>query len=124
MKKYEEVSKTFYEDQGVVRYLQLEDMASKLRELVRDDATTYLYKHTAIKAEKWRLEHEPDREFTVDLIYEYSVDIADQLMEDKQDMVTMFLWLETTSYDSSDVRDFVYENAEDIVKAHHELFDD
>ena len=60
----------------------------------------------------------------MDLIYENSVNIADQLMEDKQDMVTMFLWLETTSYDSSDVRDFVYENAEDIVKAHHELFDD
>ena len=124
MKNFDEVSKEFYGQEDVVRYLQFEDMASKLRELVRDDATTFLYKHTAIKAEKWRLEHEPDREFAVDLIYENSVNIADQLMEDKQDMVTMFLWLENTAYDSSNVRDFVYENAEDIVKAYHELFDD
>ena len=124
MKTLDEVSKGFYESSDVIRYLQFEDMASQLRELVRDDATKYLFKHVAIQAEKCRLKETPDEQMTEDWIYTYSVDVADLLLENATDMVTMFFWLQDVFYDSTNVKEYIYENAEDIVKAYHELFDD
>lgn len=126
MKKYEDVSEEFYTKTGVKHYLKCELADYTRKVTLRDDVSTNFYEHAAIVAEWARLEQKQDKEMTADWIRENVDDIVYHLVRGPYDMLGIYINITAEDFpcDSSAVRDYVYEHAEDIVKAHHELFDD
>ena len=126
MKKYEDVSEEFYTKKGVKHYLKCEFVNNTSKVTLRDDVSTNFYEHSALGAEWWRLEQKQDKEMTADWIRENVDDIVCYLVKGPYDMLGVYLAITAKTWpcDSSAVRDYVYEHAEDIAKAHHELFDD